>query len=223
MNLKPLAGLINTYRLMLRLTIALTAVAFIASIYDLYTYANLPAGFAAEETLLPTDVISFVMGIAQLLLGIITVITMFRWIHRAIKNLRVFSKQVPITFTPGWAVGWFFVPLANLSKPYQVMKEIWLASHQNPIAPHGLVNWWWGLTLLSNSLGRVAGRLALRADDVSGYTASAVAYVFSDGLDVLLSVVTLSLVTRIGSAYSTNIVEKLDQQPDQLESTSASA
>jgi hypothetical protein len=32
-------------------------------------------------------------------------------------------------FTPGWAVGWFFVPFANLVKPYQAVAEIYRASN----------------------------------------------------------------------------------------------
>jgi hypothetical protein len=33
-----------------------------------------------------------------------------------------------MTYTPGWSVGWFFVPLANLVMPYLVIREIWQAS-----------------------------------------------------------------------------------------------
>lgn len=53
-------------------------------------------------------------------------------------------------FTPGWAVGWFFVPIANLFKPYQVVAEIYRAS--DPSAdpdywslaevPRYLLLWW---------------------------------------------------------------------------------
>ena len=32
------------------------------------------------------------------------------------------------SFTPGWSVGWFFVPIMNPWKPFQAMREIWQAS-----------------------------------------------------------------------------------------------
>ncbi len=47
----------------------------------------------------------------------------------------------------------------------------------------------------------------MRADDAAGHAASAMTYVVSDGLDVALTIVALMLVTRIGMAYSENIVE----------------
>jgi len=31
-------------------------------------------------------------------------------------------------YTPGWSVGWFFVPLYNFYKPYRAITELYLAS-----------------------------------------------------------------------------------------------
>jgi hypothetical protein len=71
------------------------------------------------------------------------------WVRRANMNA---DALVPsgMEFTPGWAVGWFFVPFANLFKPYQVVSEIYRAS--NPDAdqdfwslsetPSSLKLWW---------------------------------------------------------------------------------
>ena len=36
-------------------------------------------------------------------------------------------------FSPGWSVGWFFVPVAGLFMPYRVLKELWKASHWHSI------------------------------------------------------------------------------------------
>src|SRR5690242_15716882 len=47
-------------------------------------------------------------------------------IHRAATNVRAFG-QGGLEFTPGWAAGWYFVPFANLVKPFQAFREIWRA------------------------------------------------------------------------------------------------
>lgn len=49
------------------------------------------------------------------------------WQHRAQKNLEGLGATW-LRFTPGWAVGWWFVPFANLVKPFQTMRELWKAS-----------------------------------------------------------------------------------------------
>lgn len=62
-------------------------------------------------------------------------------------------------FTPGWTVGWFFVPIANFWKPYQAVREIWWASgpktSRHAATPRG--NWllliWWVFAVTFNALG----------------------------------------------------------------------
>lgn len=49
------------------------------------------------------------------------------WFACASSDLRAAGVR-GMRYTPGWAAGWFFVPLANLVKPYQVAAELWRAS-----------------------------------------------------------------------------------------------
>ena len=67
---------------------------------------------------------------------------------RANKNARAF--MAPLSNSPGWAAGWFFVPIVYLWKPYYAMKEIWQGSDPDPAvdasnAPVSplLALWWW--------------------------------------------------------------------------------
>jgi hypothetical protein len=90
-----------------------------------------------------------------------------RWIYRANANAHCLSADM--TITPGWAVGWFFVPFANLVMPYQAMKETWRESHEaaglfeeieSPILP-----WWWGLWIAGNVVANLAFMFGGRAPD----------------------------------------------------------
>ncbi len=92
---------------------------------------------------------SMLVGGAMMLAAVILVLT---WTYRANANCRRLGAT-GMRFRPGWAVGWFFVPVANLWKPYQVMREIWAASRdpdrwQTQAAP-AILKWWWGLFLVS--------------------------------------------------------------------------
>jgi len=48
-------------------------------------------------------------------------------IYRLNSNSRFFGAQ-GMKFASGWAVGWFFVPIINIVKGYQVTREIWKTS-----------------------------------------------------------------------------------------------
>jgi len=76
---------------------------------------------------------------------------------RANRNARAFGS--PMSMTPGWAAGWFFVPIAFWWKPYEAMKEIWQGSDPDPsVHPwqsrvSSLLPWWWCAYLLRNLSG----------------------------------------------------------------------
>jgi hypothetical protein len=71
------------------------------------------------------------------------------FLPRANRNARYFG-YVPLTFTPGWSAGVFFVPIWNLYKPYRSVRELWLASESNPpgdsrvATTPALLPLWWG-------------------------------------------------------------------------------
>jgi hypothetical protein len=83
----------------------------------------------------------------------VTAITFLFWLHRVRANLPALAVA-DARWSPGWAVGWWFVPGFNLFRPYQVIAEIWQAS--DPVATPGdwrgrpvspLLGWWWALFL----------------------------------------------------------------------------
>jgi hypothetical protein len=74
------------------------------------------------------------------------------WIYRVNANAHSFGSD-EMTISPGWSVGWFFIPIANLVFPFRAMNEAWQASHKaagrhaTPGSP--LVGWWWGLWIVN--------------------------------------------------------------------------
>ena len=79
------------------------------------------------------------------------------WQHRAQRNA-IELTHGKLEFTPGWAVGWWFVPFANLVKPFQTVRELWKASHGGynvrVVATWSVIGWWWGLWLGASALER---------------------------------------------------------------------
>jgi hypothetical protein len=101
------------------------------------------------------------VGVLQLALFIGCVVLWCMWKMRAARNIRVFNDH-PYEFTPGWAVGWYFVPFLNLVRPYQAMKEILLWSRSNDgqlVADTSVVSGWWGAWIASNLLANFSSRI----------------------------------------------------------------
>lgn len=105
------------------------------------------------------------------------VVTGGMWIHRAHANLFAAGLE-GLQFTPGWSVGWFFVPIAFLFKPLEAMVELWNASQLKPEgykAPTGrLLPVWWGFWVVGNGILNVSARIGgaestLNMFDVLGY------------------------------------------------------
>lgn len=104
--------------------------------------------------------------IALALQGIVTAVGMLvflpcavlflMWFHKALSNLRLAALSGLIA-RPGWSIGSFFVPGANLFVPFGAMRELWNRSHgedewQAKASVSEVVIWWtclWAGTLLA--------------------------------------------------------------------------
>jgi hypothetical protein len=91
------------------------------------------------------------------------------WQHRGHANLH--ALRVPeLRFTPGWAVGWWLIPVANLFKPFQTVRELWKASDPSPgwrsTRTWPVIGWWWAGWIVANVIGRIA--FASFRDDPDG-------------------------------------------------------
>jgi len=207
LELKSLSGLSNSLKALLKINIIITAFATLIGLYDYYSYSNLSSGVDINEVWLLSDTATTIVVGVQFLIAIILGVTFLCWIYRANKNLHFLSSE-QMDFTPGWSIGWYFVPIANLFKPYQAMKEIWNVAHRGESSTHTIIAWWWFLWITSTILDRMVMKLAIRAYDAAGHTAFTVAYVVSDGISVALNVVALMLVTSIAQAYERNFVRR---------------
>ena len=214
MEIKPLAGLTGTLRILLKISIAVTVFAILADFYSYFSYflaflsyANPPLGHNPIESILLSELITGVARLVKFIIFIILGVTFLRWIYRINRNLHTLSGE-QLTFTPGWSVGWYFIPIANLFKPYQVMKEIWRVSQRNESTTYALLSWWWFLWIVFLfPVGPASDLAKMIGYSISNLTLT-ITYIVFDGIDVILNIVALKLVTGIGLAYSRNIVEQ---------------
>jgi hypothetical protein len=142
---------------------------------------------------------------AASLLMLATFFVFGRWIVLAHRNLPAMGAQ-RLEMRPGWAVGWFFIPIANLWKPYQAMRSLWRSSHSVYRPELQESTWvlptWWTLWLISSFLGNASMRLQLSARSLSDYTALTGVAIAEAIVRIVLCLVAAVLVARTWRAQA---------------------
>src|ERR1041384_5004095 len=126
---------------------------------------------AGEDAVSMAAALNALLLLLNFLVYVATIVAFLLWLHRAASNLPALGAQ-RTEYSPGLAVGSFFIPFANLMWPYKAMREVWRWS--KPVAASGeiaglsftadtsapLVGWWWGLWLASNFISNIFWRIS---------------------------------------------------------------
>jgi Domain of unknown function (DUF4328)/Septum formation len=148
---------------------------------------------------------------AAALLDVLVFLTAFgfliAWTNRAYRNLPALGANDP-RFTPGWAVGGWFVPFLNFVRPKQIMDDIWRGSSPEDYAGDDwrgrsvtpLLHWWWGLWIVG---GLLSYSSFSATTDPSAAQADAIRTCVAD------------VVLAIGSALAIVIVTRLTERQEQ--------
>ncbi|MET9464564.1 DUF4328 domain-containing protein [Streptomyces sp. NPDC006544] len=158
----------------------------------------------ADSSLVP-------IGAWQLLTGLATAVVFLVWFYRVRCNGQVFRPD-GFSQSTGWAVGGWFVPLANLFFPYRTAREIWDASTQH--APDGsyrptsgaLVIAWWLTFVGGRTLDFLSSRKSLAAEtaeavrDADLFAAMADLTTFGAAVLAVLFVRKLTAMQRVKAA-----------------------
>ncbi|MBD60204.1 MAG: hypothetical protein CL808_08815 [Citromicrobium sp.] len=154
-----------------------------------------------------------IAAILFLVVFIVSVVLISMWIYRAHANLR--DRGIELETSPGWAVGWFFVPIMNLFKPFQAMRELWSESHfeadsYGDPAP-GDIAAWWACWIIGGILSNVSMRISsYGAGD--NMMVSAVLAAVSTGVLIASAFLLRKIIREITAAQNTvvNVREVFD-------------
>ncbi|MEU5371332.1 DUF4328 domain-containing protein [Streptomyces sp. NPDC005951] len=141
---------------------------------------------------------AFSQGVALLATAVVFII----WFHRTRRNAEVFDPSVQ-RMGPGWAVGGWFVPIANLWFPYRVASGVWEASAQTRpdggwrTVPRTPLTLWWGAWVVSLLCTRVTERLWDRAVGAEEIVWAAGLVAASDAVDIVAAVLAVLYVRAV--------------------------
>src|ERR1700694_141800 len=131
------------------------------------------------------------------------VVSFLVWFSRSYRNLRALGAE-GLEYSPGVAIGWWFVPVGNCWKPFRVAVEIWnssdpatpkndLASRSRMPTPALLAIWWmgWLTALVLDNLVAAPDRVQYQGQVIT------LAMVVSAGFDILAAALAMAVILEI--------------------------
>jgi hypothetical protein len=121
--------------------------------------------FSALRDIEDADALVAGTGALAVMLMIAVFVLIVIWLWRAAKNLEVLGRANP-SLGPGWAIGGWFIPLANFVLPALVINDTWRGA--DPRVAIGRADWkrapgsglfvvWWIAFVAAGLLGIVSG------------------------------------------------------------------
>ncbi len=211
---KPLSGPHVRLSLAILLYVLLEVAVISVILGSFYLFSQIGAGADLDTPMIVTmaqyiGMASQFLPIAAGVTMIICVIVYSLFVYRAMSNLHL-SNAREATITPGMAVGWSFIPFANLGMIYNVMKQIWVASHdpdKGSYSPPITLPLWWGGWITSSILGRISDSMigsrlenADPSEFLSIYTAPAILGVVAGAISIVSCLLLLRSIKQITTA-----------------------
>ncbi|MEM6556080.1 MAG: DUF4328 domain-containing protein [Pseudomonadota bacterium] len=159
---RSLTGLFNWARAGLLGFIAAELLLVFAALFLIWWYLpSTNVQFSTPQLVVISWTIT-IFGIVQTVLFWFCVLLVSRFTYRAMKNLYTVGSSFP-EMSPGWAVGWYFIPIANLWQPAKGMSQIYHGSHHSigePVPSESRIALWWTCWILTNILANISVRTA---------------------------------------------------------------
>lgn len=151
-------------------------------------------GLVSDQALNANDTREQIVGLLHLVVIIISTVTFIQWFRRGYYNL---NQRTNCSYQEGWAAGCWFVPILNLFRPYQIMKEMSQETSrliQSKIDDTPIIGWWWGLWIFTSLVGNYIARAMLRAESIDSLTNLTIASMAISVLGIPLAILTVRMI-----------------------------
>ena len=152
-----------------------------------------------DEELLAMERRVGLWALLYLLVFFVTIIFFLRWTFITKKRAATFTRQ-KFEISPGWSVGWYFIPVAWLWKPYQAIKETFHASapaeltKNHSFATPAILPIWWALWLVSSVMGNISAMFGMRPQTIGDVIFATKMTLFAHVLGILVTVAAIAVV-----------------------------
>lgn len=209
---EPLGGIVRHAQAVVIVFVLVSAVAIVSDFASIgFIDQAFNGSFESEAELdsqaTAVDAFTQYAAVAYLIVFAWSAIVIGRWTYRAMKNLRGMGYET--TVSPGWSVGWHFIPIALLWMPFRGMAQIWRGSiHGVPTGEAKLpasMRLWWAAWLFGNWFSFGAFRTqesGLATENFELVQAAMGIGILGSGLHIVSALLLLGLMKKVSRAQS---------------------
>jgi hypothetical protein len=203
-DLKPNEQRSQNAILLIWIALAMNCISLISSYFQydlLQTAAN--GGEISTEFATSNDNREQAIGIIQIIIFVVSTITFIQWFRRAYFNLHLRVNR--LSHSEGWAAGCWFVPIVNLFRPYQIMKELFQETqlflkrneaHTSEHLSMPLLGLWWAFWIINWFVGRFVFKYSMKAETIEELTRSTIGQIISNAIGIVLAIITINIITE---------------------------
>ncbi|MDI1234526.1 MAG: DUF4328 domain-containing protein [bacterium] len=159
------------------------------------------------------------VALFYLIAYIASMVVFIRWFRRAYYNLHQIAEY--LQYSEGWAAGCWFVPIINLFRPLQIMRELYEVSI-NLLKNKGMdvdenkgttsLGWWWALWILNNIIGQIAFRYSNSALVLDELMTSNYINIANNLVGIPLALITIKVIKEYAKLepFLINLEERQD-------------
>jgi hypothetical protein len=154
------------------------------------------------------------LGTISLALYVLSAVAFLAWLSRVVDNVPALTGATPI-HGPREAIGWWFVPLANMFVPYLIVRDTMTILAGTLRGQAGIVTAWWLLFMGSNLVSGVGSVLMSSIGGGASLPAATIAIGGSLMLALAgaLLVVIVRRMERWSEAWATSAAQPVDPEP----------
>lgn len=159
------AGRARWTRLLLGLTVALHMLSLLVVLWERALLDN--AGQTTVGEWRTTTSLASDLAWVEIAAVVVTGVVFLNWLYRCYQNVHELGFE-QVRFTPGWAVGYWLIPILNVWRPRQIIGDLWRSTDPDAVGeeaggwrdlplPWTIVAWWvtwYGGTILLRLVAR---------------------------------------------------------------------
>jgi hypothetical protein len=154
---------------------------------------------------LAIGVLNGFVALGQTLVFLATAVCWLLWQYRASWN--TFAAGYSGDITPGWSIAYWFIPIANLFRPYKAIETIWGESGARRSLlqePGGILGLWWAVWVISN----LSANFTVRVFGFEVSSEATIAWAFSDATSAVAAVLAILVVKGVDETQAALAAER---------------
>ncbi|MBD1421647.1 DUF4328 domain-containing protein [Sphingobacterium chuzhouense] len=199
---------------------------FVSIFLDYLQYALLSSPEISEEAANTNDTRQQIFGVTYLICFIVSAVMFIRWFRRAYYNLSQKDEYLSHS-NKDTGICWF-LPVINLYKPYQIMKEMYrntgyLLEDHHPETKEKLslniITFWWILWIVNNVLGQVSFRMSRNIDSIEDIFSVTTLGIVTSLIGIPLALLAIEIVRRYAKAEA--VLAEIPDENNELDNIPA--